>query len=305
MSNEQKNWLTLVLDLKDSVIPAIETQVGISMSFALFITLIYKQGLTTLHQPALAGLIPGIVLGLLLVFRTNTAYDRFWEGWKIAGTMVFTCRNLARKIFNNVLLIEPEDIEEKLANMRLVYVFYITIISHLRNEKVNKSLKNIISEKHYTELETARNAPLQIARLISDYIYKLYRNNHIDTIQLEAHNLLIDQLIECLSRCERIVAAPMPRAYSIHLRHLLILYCFALPFQLVKDLDWWTIPTVGVIAFALFGIEAIGLEIENPFGYDANDIPLEKLAHKVKGDIEVLIEYHEPIKSRVSEIASA
>lgn len=301
MSAEPKNWLKLVLDLKDSVIPAIKQQVCLSMIFALLITLIHQGGFTGVHQPALAGLIPGIVLGLLLVFRTNTAYDRFWEGWKIAGAMVFTCRNLARKICNNVSLTNPEVIQEKLANMRLVYVFYITIISHLRKEPVNQRLKSIISVKHYAELETTVNMPLQVVKWISDYIYKLYAHQHIDSIQLEAHNKLLDQLVECLSRCERILSAPMPRAYSIHLKHLLILYCLALPFQLVEDLNWWTIPTVGVIAFALFGIEAIGLEIEDPFGYDANDIPLEKLANKVENDIEVLIESHEPMKSRVSQ----
>jgi putative membrane protein len=88
---------------------------------------------------------------------------------------------------------------------------------------------------------------------------------------------------------DRILAAPMPHAYSIHLRHLLILDCFALPFQIVKDLHWWTVPVSGVVAFALFGIEAIGLEIENPFGHDANNIPLDKLCHKLYKDIEELI----------------
>jgi putative membrane protein len=81
----------------------------------------------------------------------------------------------------------------------------------------------------------------------------------------------------------------MPHAYSIHLRHLLILYCFALPFQMVKDLQWWTVPVTGVVAFSLFGIEAIGLEIENPFGYDANDIPLDKLCQRLENNIEELI----------------
>ncbi|HEY9614515.1 bestrophin family protein [Allocoleopsis sp.] len=292
MNPEHNNWLKSVLNLRSSVIPAIKQQVFLSMIFALLITLSYQRGFHSFHQPALAGLIPGIVLGLLLVFRTNTAYERFWEGWKLAGALVFTGRNLARKILINVPQKSLEDFPAKITHMRLVGGFYTAFNLHLRRESVNDRLKEIVSPDQYAELQTATNMPLKIAKWLSDYIDKLYNQKYIDTIQLEAHNKLLDQLVEILSCCERILAAPMPNAYSTHLRHLLILYCFALPFQLVKDLHWWTIPTVGIVTFALFGIEAIGLEIENPFGYDANDIPLDNLAKKLQNDIEQLIDSH-------------
>ncbi|NET15127.1 MAG: hypothetical protein F6K08_21000, partial [Okeania sp. SIO1H6] len=89
--------------------------------------------------------------------------------------------------------------------------------------------------------------------------------------------------------CERIVNTPIPLAYAIHLKHLLFLYCFALPFQLVAELSWITIPATGVISFALLGIEAIGLEIENPFGYDPNDLPLDNMCNRLLWDIEELM----------------
>lgn len=292
MNPEPNNWLKIAFNLKSSVIPAIKQQVCLSMIFALLISLSYERGFHSFHQPALAGLIPGIVLGLLLVFRTNTAYERFWEGWKLAGTLVFTGRNLARKILINIPERSSDDLQEKITHMRIVGGFYTAINLHLRREGVNDRLKEIVSPDQYAELQTATNMPLKITKWLSEYINKLYNQKYIDTIQLEAHNKLVDQLVECLSCCERILAAPMPNAYSTHLKHLLILYCFALPFQLVKDLHWWTIPTVGVVTFALFGIEAIGLEIENPFGYDANDIPLDNLAKKLQNDIEQLIDSH-------------
>lgn len=75
--------------------------------------------------------------------------------------------------------------------------------------------------------------------------------------------------------CVRIATNPIPHAYSIHLKHLLLIYCFGIPFQFVAELSWWTIPVVGMISFALLGVEAIGLEIENPFGYDHNDLPFD------------------------------
>jgi putative membrane protein len=289
-----KNWFKLVLSFRGSVIWNIKYQVAVTMIIALIITLIYeKGGYTGLSQPTLAGLIPGIVLGLLLVFRTNTAYERFWEGWQIGGMTIFTGRNLSRQIWMNIIVKTFEDEEKKAYHLRLIAAFFVAMTQHLRREGVDDRLKSLLTPEHCLQLKNVSNMPLKITQLIGAYLAQQYNQQHIDSIQFAALNRLLDQLVECLSRCERILNAPMPRAYSIHLRHLLILYCFALPFQMVKDLHWWTVPVVGVVAFVLFGIEAIGLEIENPFGYDANDIPLDNLCRKLHNDIEELIAAHE------------
>jgi ion channel-forming bestrophin family protein len=285
-----KNWFKLVLSFRGSVIWDIKYQVAVTMIIALIITLIYeKGGYRGLSQPTLAGLIPGIVLGLLLVFRTNTAYERFWEGWQIGGMTIFTGRNLSRQIWMNIIVKSFEDQENKAYHLRLIAAFFVAMTQHLRREGVDDRLKSLLTPEHCLQLKNVSNMPLKITQLIGAYLTQQYSQQHIDSIQFAALNRLLDQLVECLSRCERILNAPMPRAYSIHLRHLLILYCFALPFQMVKDLHWWTVPVVGIVAFALFGIEAIGLEIENPFGYDANDIPLDNLCRKLHNDIEELI----------------
>ena len=142
---------------------------------------------------------------------------------------------------------------------------------------------------HAIEPLYVTNMPLKVTQWIGGYLTKQYTQKHIDSIQFASLNRWLDQLVECLSRCERILSAPMPKAYSIHLRHLLLLYGLALPFQMVKDLQWWTIPVVGVVSFGLFGVEAIGLEIENSFGYDANDIPMDRLCKKLHNDTEELI----------------
>ncbi|MUG93873.1 hypothetical protein F7734_16235 [Scytonema sp. UIC 10036] len=285
----EKNWFKLVLSLRGSVIKDIKYQVAVSMFIALIVTTIYEKGYTGFSQPSLAGLIPGIVLGLLLVFRTNTAYERFWEGWQIAGMTIFTGRNLSRQMWMNIIVKNLAEKEEKATYVRLIAAFFVAMTQHLRREGVDDRLKSLLEPEHYLNLKNVSNMPLKITQWIGAYLTKQYTHQHIDSFQFSALNRLLDQLVECLSRCERILNAPMPRAYSMHLRHLLILYCFALPFQIVKDLHWWAVPVVGVVAFALFGIEAIGLEIENPFGYDANDIPLDNLCRKLHGDIEDLI----------------
>lgn len=289
MNFDRNNWFKLALDLKSSVIRDIKNQVLLSMVMALIITILYTNGYPGLSQPILTGLIPGIILGLLLVFRTNTAYERFWEGWHIAGMTIFTGRNLSRQMWMTIPDSTLADCQEKAAYLRLVPAFFMAMKQHLRHAGVDEELKSVLSPEQCLELQYVTNMPLKVTQWIGGYLTKQYTQKHIDSIQFASLNRLLDQLVECLSRCERILAAPMPKAYSIHLRHLLLLYCFALPFQMVKDLQWWTIPVVGVVAFALFGIEAIGLEIENPFGYDANDIPLDRLCQKLHNDIEELI----------------
>ena len=289
MNFDRNNWFKLALDLKSSVIRDIKNQVLLSMVMALIITILYTNGYPGLSQPILTGLIPGIILGLLLVFRTNTAYERFWEGWQIAGMTIFTGRNLSRQMWMTIPDPTLADCQEKAAYLRLVPAFFMAMKQHLRHAGVDEELKSVLSPEQCLELQYVTNMPLKVTQWIGGYLTKQYTQKHIDSIQFASLNRLLDQLVECLSRCERILAAPMPKAYSIHLRHLLLLYCFALPFQMVKDLQWWTILVVGVVAFALFGIEAIGLEIENPFGYDANDIPLDRLCQKLHNDIEELI----------------
>jgi putative membrane protein len=104
----------------------------------------------------------------------------------------------------------------------------------------------------------------------------------------ELQNLL-NNLVDTLGACERILRTPMPLAYAIHLKQLLLLYCLLLPFQVVDELRWWTAPAVALVSFTLFGIEAIGVEIENPFGTDPNDLPLDTICDTIERNIEDLI----------------
>ena len=134
------------------------------------------------------------------------------------------------------------------------------------------------------------NRPLIIIKWFADYLDYLLKKNHVDDkLIAEWHNRLEETIVSFYG-CNRIITTPLPKAYAIHLRQMLLLYCYAIPFQLVEKLNWGTIPAVGVISFALLGIEAIALEIEDPFGYDPNDIPLDEMAEKLHADIEELIE---------------
>jgi putative membrane protein len=130
---------------------------------------------------------------------------------------------------------------------------------------------------------------LGIAFWISNYLQKQYEQNHLNSYQLASLFKLLDTMVDVLGGCERILKTPIPLAYSIHLKQLLLIYCLTLPFQIVMELTWWTAPIVSVISFAVFGIEEIGIEIENPFGHDPNDLALDAICRTMAANIDELI----------------
>ena len=290
---EQKgflNWLSLAVDLRSSVIGAIWRRVLATMIFAAAISFIYSQGVAV-SQPILTSLIPSIVLGLLLVFRTNTAYERYWEGRKLWGVMIHNGRILARNIYFLISTQTSEEKRIKLDHVKLIGTLVWTIKVHLRKEDLETELKTLLTPNQLLELKLARQRPLRIANQLADYFRKMYEKNKLNYRFLVELNRSMDRILEAMIGCDRIASTPLPRAYSIHLKHLLLIYCLSVPFTLVEELHWLTVPAVGVITFSLLGIEEIGLEIENPFGHDPNDLPLEKFCNILQNDIAELIEY--------------
>ncbi|MEG4808164.1 bestrophin family ion channel [Microcoleus sp. F8-D3] len=300
MSDDRPPWFKVVLQVRGSVIPSILPRVLVCGGFGVFISLLHFFELPV-SLPMLSSIVPSIVLGLLLVFRTNTAYERFWEGRKFWGTLINNVRNLARQIWVAIEEKDPQDIELKKSVLRLLPAFAVALKLHLRQESVNPELEPLMSPAHYQKLKSMNNPPLEIAFWIEDYLHEQYEDNCVDVYQLTAMKELLNSMIDVLGGCERILKTPIPMAYAIHLKQLLLLYCLALPFQMVNDLSWGTGPIVALISFTLFGIEEIGIEIENPFGHDANDLPLTNICATMKRNIDDLIALSPSVHDHVKD----
>ena len=301
MSGDRPPWFKIALQVKGSVIPSILPRVLLCGGFGVFISLLHFFKLPV-SMPILSSIVPSIVLGLLLVFRTNTAYERFWEGRKFWGTLINNVRNLARQIWVAIEEKDPQDIVIKKSVLRLLPAFAVALKLHLRQEAVNPELEPLMSPAQYQKLKSMNNPPLEIAFWIEDYLHEQYERNCLDVYQLTAMNELLNSMIDVLGGCERILKTPIPLAYAIHLKQLLLLYCLALPFQMVKDLSWGTGIVVALISFTLFGIEEIGIEIENPFGHDDNDLPLNNICAAMQRNMDDLISLspsvHEQVKDK-------
>ncbi|QHV01664.1 hypothetical protein BWK47_01940 [Synechocystis sp. CACIAM 05] len=282
-------WTDILLRWQGSVIPAIAPRVLVCMVFSLGVTLVDGWGYK-FSIPIQESIVPSIVLGLLLVFRTNTAYERFWEGRKAWGTLVNTIRNLSRSIWVSVAEPGPQAHQDKIKILHLLVAFAVATKLHLRSQPLNEEIWALLPESGYRKLEDLNNPPLEIAFWISNYLQREYEQNNINAYQLTAMLRLVDTMVDVLGSCERILKTPIPLAYAIHLRQLIFLYCFITPFQIVNTLHWATAFVVGIIAFTVFGIEEIGVEIENPFGHDANDLPLDQICQTMQANLEDLIQ---------------
>lgn len=285
---EKLKWFGVLLHFRASVLPAIFPRVGVCGLFALLISWLHYLKYPV-ALPSLSLVVPSIVLGLLLVFRTNTAYERFWEGRKLWGALTNTTRNFTRTIWVAIQEKTIQDQEKKREAMRLVVAFAVATKLHLRSEPVNEEVAALIGADRYEKLKKMNHPPLEIAFWLGDYLQDKFNKGCIDAYQLTALYKFLDSLVDVLGGCERILKTPIPLAYSIHLKQLLMLYCLTLPFQVVRDAGWWSVIIVSLISFAVFGIEEIGIEIENPFGHDANDLPLDTICNNMKKNLEDLM----------------
>jgi ion channel-forming bestrophin family protein len=290
MKWEKSNWLSSVFTAKGSVIPSITGRVLFCMVFGGLVSLFHYYHFPV-AQKSLADTVPAVVLGLLLVFRTNTAYDRFWEGRKAWGSMNNNIRNLVRVIWLGIDEKIPGDHQRKIAALELLPAFAIAMKLYLRGQPLAVELDNVLSASQLQQLNAVQNPVLQIAFWLGDYLQGEQRRGNIGIYQMNELQRLINSMVDALGTCERILRTPMPLAYAIHLKQLLLIYCLLLPFKLVGDLQWGTAPVVGLVSFTLFGIEAIGVEIENPFGNDPNDLPLDNICRNIQRTIEDTINY--------------
>ncbi|MFZ5445711.1 MAG: bestrophin family protein [Myxococcota bacterium] len=220
----------------------------------------------------------GTALGLLLVFRTNQSYDRWWEGRKLWGGMVNTCRNLARSASVH-LAGEPDRLSRV---VKLTQAFPAAAMCTLRQ----RAWAPERLEPDDVEAITARNhAPTAIAQRITFHLNeerRLGRLGEIVFTSLEHHAAV---LVDLIGACERIHKTPLPFAYVVHLRRALVIYCLTLPIALVQTFGWGTIPIVFIVTSIMVGIEEIGVEIEDPFEGDENDLPLERITDGIQSSV--------------------
>lgn len=225
----------------------------------------------------------GFVLSLLLVFRTNTAYDRWWEGRKIWGKLVNDTRNFAVKI-NQIL--DPQDSQN-----RQQIAKYLKYYPHFLAKHLSKESTRLALAEDYSDLEKSlkNHTPTDIISLLSNKIYQLKKEGKITDVEMLYLDAQLSGFLEVCGACERIKNTPIPYSYSSFIKKFIILYVVALPIAYVISIGSFIIPLTVFVYYVLMSLEIIAEEIEDPFGNDENDIPMETLAQNIEKNVHMII----------------
>ncbi|MFN3968299.1 bestrophin family protein [Flavobacterium sp.] len=222
----------------------------------------------------------GFVISLLLAYRTNTAYDRWWEGRKLWGSLVNNSRNLAIKL--SAILKDEHDKKY----LRFLIPTYASILSkHLSNEEVGQ----ILFEDVELKINHQKHKPNQVALVLFQKIHDLHQSGKISGDQLIILNAELQSFTDVCGACERIKNTPIPYSYSAFIKKFIFFYVMTLPFGYVFSLGYYVIPVVVFIFYVLASLELIAEEIEDPFGTDANDLPTGKIAENIKRHVEEIL----------------
>jgi putative membrane protein len=227
----------------------------------------------------------GFAISMLLVFRTNTAYDRWWEGRKLWGQLVNTSRNLALKIDAHI---GHDDESTRSIFARSIALFAHELRVHLQMEKTRLALDGK-PHPEIADFDRSKHVPAQVVRVMQERIVRLQRDGALSGEQVIVIDKELVQFMEICGACERIKNTPIPYSYSSFIKKFIVVYVLTLPFGFVFSLGYIAIPVTMFIFYVMASLELIAEEIEDPFGSDANDLPMERLAAMIKGNVDEIL----------------
>ncbi|MEO6302330.1 MAG: bestrophin family ion channel [Bacteroidia bacterium] len=235
--------------------------------------------LTIFHQ------ISGFIISLVLVFRINSAYDRWWEGRKLWGSLLNNSRNLCIKLN---ALIPKEDLVTRRQIHNLISNYAFAVKDHLRGNT------GFFEIEYSDELEkesfmNSSHKPNHIVIQLTNYILNICKKNPQTPNDYLIVSENLDDLTEICGSCERIKNTPIPYSYSIFIKKIVFIYIITMPISFGLTTGYWSIPIVMIMFYAFASLELISEEIEDPFGTDDNDLPTDEIALKIKENTKEIL----------------
>ena len=281
--------LGLLYILRGSVVPRIAPRVlAISAMAALVAWGAQVRPAWMPAFPAAPFTLMGVALSIFIGFRNNACYDRWWEARKQWGALVTEMRAFARL---SVTTLPDEDTRQRV--LRRTIAFAHCLAGRLRGEATLEALRPWLLEAEWRALQGRRNEPSVILREIGADLTREMREGRISDIIYQLFDTRLTAMVGVQAACERIQGTPLPFAYTLLLHRTAYLVCLLLPFGLVGSLGLITPLVTAVLAYAFFGLDALGDEIEEPFGMMENDLPLNALVRVI--EIDVLEALDEPV----------
>ena len=287
--------------LRGSVMPRILPTLIVNIVIATLVTISHgdlfelKITLTTIPFTLI-----GLPIAIFLGFRNNAAYDRFWEARKLWGTLVAKSRSFSRQCLSLIDYPEPADADGGLPDARVRMIYRAVAFAHvlrdlLRGKATGSELKDLLLQAEFEQMEKSSNNPGFLMLKMGLDLRLCLKEGRVDPCLAAAIDATLSSMTATGASCERIRNTPIPFSYTLLLHRTAYIYCFLLPFGLVDSIGFMTPFVVAIVAYTFFGLDALGDEIEEPFGLESNDLPLDAICRAIEIDLrESLHDKHVP-----------
>jgi ion channel-forming bestrophin family protein len=284
---DRPRGVQLLYILRGSVLPHIAWELATCTAIALLVTLthgfVYQWKITLTTVPF--SLI-GLALAIFLGFRNTAAYDRYWEARKLWGDLVARSRSLARQVQTLTHFAAPAAADDAADPRRMVVLRIVAFASALRHQlrcsDGREDVERLLGASEAQAFAAARCGTDYLLRRIGQDLGALLRAGKLDAPVAANLDQSVSGLAAVAAGCERIKHTPIPFPYTLLLHRTAWLYCFLLPFGLVDTVGFMTPFVVAIVAYTFFGLDALGDEIEEPFGLADNHLPLDALCREVE-----------------------
>lgn len=282
-----KSWFSLIFDVYSRYVLRLLFPlllfVGIFTGLLCFLVIdvfdFHYGGTIAFHS------ILGVILGLFLVLRTNTAYDRWWEGRKLWGQLVNDTRQLAIKF---AAFLPEEAMEDREFFRRMIPNVAFAMKESLRDSILIGEM-DLVNEEIRQTVIRSKHRPNILNKILYQRVVKCQNEGKLTAEHLFILDKELKAFTDIIGACERIKSTPIPYSYSMFIKKFLFIYAITLPVSFMWDFGYWTVAIVMLAFYFLVSIELISEEIEDPFGNDINDLPLNDLCLKIKKNIAEIL----------------
>ena len=279
---DKSNNLTLLFAWQGTILPRVLPALSMVILISTLLGFLSNQHIFTVPAvPAIGFTIFGIILSIFLSFRNNASYDRWWEGRKLWGALIANSRHITR---DSHVLSDGD---------RQIFMYRVMLFSHLLRDRLRKQKPSFAMDTNATALDPQLlqrlanniNAAQDVLEIIQKDLVKLLKHGEISDIIYSTLNRHVVELGNIQAGCDRIVSTPLPFSYSVLLHRTVYCFCFILPFSLEASLGVWTPVLVGLIAYLFLGLDALSAQLEEPFGVQENDLPLDSIVRLIEREM--------------------
>lgn len=282
---DRPTGLRLFLVMRGSILPSIWKSLAFTTMLAVAVTLLDGtiEGVK-ITVSAIPFTLMGLPLAIFLGFRNNAAYDRYWEGRKQWGELVLRSRTLARQCLS---LVDEPAARERMIRRAIAYAHALR--HHLRKTDPSQDVQAWLAPVEWERVKGLPNLPHALMLEMGADLALCLRQGRLEPMLAPGIDASLSSMTGVAAACERIRGTPIPFSYTLLLHRTAHLYCIFLPFGLVDTIGYLTPLVAAIVAYTFFGLDALGDEIEEPFGHADNDLPLDAICRTIEIDLRTAL----------------